>query len=106
MMVMKSWRGLSRPLALSVQSQKFSVITVMRHLSFDISLEQGHMSVSVAAPVATVDPKVIELTFWETIKDSTNPEMYEAYLKKYPDGEFVILAKAKLIELNSVQFGT
>jgi hypothetical protein len=65
------------------------------------SLEQGHISVSVAAPVATIDPKAIELTFWETVKDSTNPEMYEAYLEKYPDGEFAILAKAKLAELNA-----
>jgi hypothetical protein len=27
--------------------------------------------------------------------------MYEAYLDKYPTGEFVILAKAKLTELNT-----
>ena len=65
------------------------------------SLEQGHISVSVAAPVATVDPKAIELAFWETVKDSTNPEMYGAYLDKYPAGEFAILAKAKLAELSA-----
>jgi adenylate cyclase len=65
------------------------------------SLEQGHISVPTAAPVATVDPKAIELTFWKSVKDSTNPEMYEAYLEKYPDGEFAILAKAKLDELRA-----
>ena len=65
------------------------------------SLEHGHITVAAAAPVAIVDPKAIELAFWETVKDSTNPEMYEAYLDKYPTGEFAILAKAKLAELSS-----
>jgi adenylate cyclase len=37
-----------------------------------------------AAPVASVDPKAIELAFWQTVKDSTNPEMYDAYLKNIP----------------------
>ena len=65
------------------------------------NLECGHIAVAPAAPVATVDPKAIELAFWETVKDSTNPEMYEAYLDKYPAGEFAILAKAKLSELGA-----
>ena len=51
--------------------------------------------------MAIVDPKAIELAFWETFKDSTNPEMHEAYLDKYPAGEFAILAKAKLAELST-----
>src|SRR3954452_9758555 len=64
------------------------------------SLEHGHITVAAAVPVAIIDPKAIELAFWETVKDSTNPDMYEAYLEKYPAGEFAILAKAKLTELS------
>jgi adenylate cyclase len=65
------------------------------------NLEHGHIAVAAAAPVATVDPMTIELTFWETVKESTNPEMYEAYLEKYPAGEFATLAKTKLTELSA-----
>lgn len=53
------------------------------------------------APIVAVDPKAIELTFWDTIKDSVNTEMYEAYLEKYPQGEFARLAEAKLAELQA-----
>ena len=53
-------------------------------------------------PVGAVDPKAIELAFWETVKDSTNIEMYEAYLEKYPKGEFARLAEAKLAELHAI----
>src|ERR1700687_5581000 len=30
--------------------------------------------------------RLVELTFWNSIKDSTNPDDFGAYLKKYPDG--------------------
>ena len=33
-----------------------------------------------------------ELTFWNSIKDSGNPNMFRAYLKKYPDGTYAELA--------------
>jgi adenylate cyclase len=52
----------------------------------------------IAVPAVDVDTAV-ELTFWESVRDSDNPEMYEAYLEKYPDGEFVPLAQVRLEEL-------
>ena len=39
--------------------------------------------------------------FWDTIKDTDNPEMYRAYLNKYPGGEFSLLAQIKLTELDA-----
>ena len=36
-----------------------------------------------------------ELEFWESIKNSTHAEDYEAYLQAYPDGRFAALAKAR-----------
>jgi formylglycine-generating enzyme required for sulfatase activity len=36
-----------------------------------------------------------ELEFWESIKNSTHAEDYEAYLKAYPNGRFAPLAKAR-----------
>jgi class 3 adenylate cyclase len=43
--------------------------------------------------------KEVELAFWETVKDSENPEMFQAYLEKYPEGAFKPLAEIKLKEL-------
>jgi formylglycine-generating enzyme required for sulfatase activity len=42
-----------------------------------------------------------ELTFWESIKDSTYPSDYEAYLKAYPNGRFATLAKARIERLRA-----
>ena len=65
------------------------------------TLENGQPALPLVAPTlaAVVDPKTIELTFWETVKDSSNAEMFRAYLEKYPQGEFTLLAEAKLAEL-------
>jgi hypothetical protein len=38
----------------------------------------------------------IELSFWESIKASTNPEEYEAYLSEYPNGRFAGLARTRI----------
>jgi hypothetical protein len=42
-----------------------------------------------------VDPAAIELSFWESIKNSNNPDDFKAYLDKYPDGQFAALAKSR-----------
>ena len=52
----------------------------------------------VVAPAVDADTAV-ELSFWESVRISDNPDMYEAYLEKYPNGEFVPLAKVRLAEL-------
>ena len=45
--------------------------------------------------VAMVDPAAMELSFWETIKNSNNPDDFKSYLDKYPDGQFSALAKSR-----------
>ncbi|WP_395020920.1 caspase family protein [Dongia sp.] len=52
---------------------------------------------AASAPAATnaVDPKAIELAFWDAIKDSKSAEDYQAYLDKYPDGDFAPLARLR-----------
>lgn len=44
---------------------------------------------------AAVDPTTFELAFWDAIKNSTRPEEYQAYLARYPDGQFAELARAR-----------
>lgn len=47
------------------------------------------------ATPAPVDPLAVELTFWETIKNSNDPEDFKAYLEQYPNGRFAALAKRR-----------
>lgn len=55
-----------------------------------------------AEPVATSSDLIaLELAFWDTVKDSDNPEMYDAYLERYPEGAFAALAKVRLSETRS-----
>lgn len=51
--------------------------------------------------VQTVDPKAVELAFWDSIKNSNAPEDFSDYLSKYPDGQFSALAKRRLGATNS-----
>jgi eukaryotic-like serine/threonine-protein kinase len=43
-----------------------------------------------------------EMIFWNSIKDSANPDDFKVYLKKYPNGEFAELAKNKLKTLEPI----
>ena len=43
----------------------------------------------------------IELSFWETVRGSDNPALVQAYLEKYPNGEFSALAKIRLDEITA-----
>ena len=42
-----------------------------------------------------------ELSFWESIKDSTHASDYEAYLQAYPKGHFAALARARIERLRA-----
>ena len=51
-------------------------------------------------PEAQAEPVVprvnLDLAFWESIEDSDNPADYQAYLQKFPDGEFAVLARLRI----------
>jgi hypothetical protein len=38
----------------------------------------------------------VELSFWDSIKNSSDPEEFSAYLRKYPEGQFAELARIRL----------
>lgn len=42
-----------------------------------------------------------ELSFWDSIKNSSDAGDYEAYLKQYPNGRFAALAKARVERLRA-----
>jgi formylglycine-generating enzyme required for sulfatase activity len=57
--------------------------------------------IQLAGVVPKNSAEQFEITFWESIKDSTHVSDYEAYLKAYPKGKFVALAKARIDRLRA-----
>jgi hypothetical protein len=56
-----------------------------------------------AAPAISssrIDPTAFELSYWDTIKNSTNADDFKAYLERYPNGQFVALAKNRIANLD------
>jgi adenylate cyclase len=45
----------------------------------------------------------IELLFWESVRESDNAKLIQAYLEKYPNGEFSALAQIRIGELTPVR---
>jgi formylglycine-generating enzyme required for sulfatase activity/uncharacterized protein YgiM (DUF1202 family) len=45
----------------------------------------------------------MELAFWNTIQNSTNPASFKAYLSQYPNGTFTALARVKIEELKTTR---
>lgn len=64
-------------------------------LEVDFFFDPLPNQIAAAAP-ATPDPLTLELVFWESVKGSTDPADYRAYLKRYPDGQFAVLASNRL----------
>lgn len=40
--------------------------------------------------------QAVELAFWDGVRDTDDPALLKAYLEKFADGEFAILARARL----------
>jgi hypothetical protein len=51
---------------------------------------------SSASTAATTDPVALEMSFWESIKNSTDPADFQSYLEKFPNGTFAPLAKKRV----------
>lgn len=79
------------------QQKPFAVIEGYRADELVLAVTNGaSMASDNSTPnIATVDPAAIELSYWDTIKNSNNPEDFKSYLDKYPDGQFASLAKSR-----------
>jgi uncharacterized caspase-like protein len=59
-------------------------------------------AVAPSAPaITTTADSEVELEFWRSIKDSNQPEEFNAYLTNYPNGTFKPLALARIAELQN-----
>jgi tetratricopeptide (TPR) repeat protein len=78
------------------QQRPFAVIEGYRADELVMAVTNSASNAAEATPnVALVDPAALELSFWDTIKNSNNPEDFKSYLEKYPDGQFSGLAKSR-----------
>ncbi|HKO62368.1 MAG TPA: tetratricopeptide repeat protein [Pyrinomonadaceae bacterium] len=78
------------------QQRPFAVIEGYRADELVMAVTNSASNTAEATPnVAMVDPAALELSFWDTIKNSNNPEDFKSYLEKYPDGQFSGLAKSR-----------
>ncbi|HYJ88903.1 MAG TPA: tetratricopeptide repeat protein [Pyrinomonadaceae bacterium] len=79
------------------QQRPFAIIEGYRADELVMAVtNNASMANSPSTPnIATVDPAAIELAYWDTIKNSNNPEDFKSYLEKYPDGQFASLAKSR-----------
>jgi hypothetical protein len=56
---------------------------------------------SASSAVAAAPGSDVELEFWRSIKDSNKPEELNAYVSKYPNGQFKPLALARIAALEN-----
>ncbi len=54
-------------------------------------------------PAPPSDVATMELAFWESIKESTDPVEFAAYIEQYPEGSFASLAEARRQSLLETQ---
>ena len=69
--------------------------------SLEVEFYFRPLATQVAAepPSAAASPLAIELAFWETIKASSERADFDAYLRRYPSGQFAELARNRLAVL-------
>jgi hypothetical protein len=69
----------------------------------DLVIAVGGSAASTASVpgMPSVDPAAFELSYWETIKNSTSADDFKSYLEKYPDGQFTALARNKINSLGA-----
>ena len=62
--------------------------------------DMGHAGISRGV-MPKDSAEQVELTFWESIKNSDQAGDYEAYLQSYPNGRFAALAKTRIARLRA-----
>jgi adenylate cyclase len=61
-------------------------------------LQEPHDSPAKTAEASAAEATehAIELAFWEGVRDAEDAHLLAAYLEKYPDGEFAIIARSRI----------
>lgn len=78
------------------QQRPFATIEGYKAEELVIAATGAKSDVAAIPSGSFIDPAAIELSFWDSVKSSTYPDDFKAYLEKYPDGQFASLAKNRL----------
>src|SRR3984957_3387818 len=62
----------------------------------DVALVPATDKATADTATKTLDDATLELAFWESIKNDKNPQLFQAYLNRYPKGVFADIAKINL----------
>ena len=62
----------------------------------DVALVPATDKAAADTATKTLDDATLELAFWESIKNDKNPQLFQAYLNRYPKGVFADIAKINL----------
>jgi serine/threonine protein kinase len=80
-----------KPLALAI-----AAVAILAGVYRDWRKPAKEAKTSVVQEQTASSDDAIELAFWNSVKDSSEPQLYREYLSKYPDGRFASLANAKI----------
>ena len=61
-----------------------------------VAVEKPEPAAEVAQPLAGFDARSMELSFWESVKDSQDVASIQSYIDQYPKGTFAALARRRL----------
>ncbi|MDX1580399.1 MAG: hypothetical protein R3360_02135 [Alphaproteobacteria bacterium] len=59
------------------------------------------VSLAGITQAAASEPTAAEVSFWDAVKDSDDPEELQLYLDEYPDGHYAALARLKLKKMGA-----
>lgn len=71
---------------------------VAQHAAASASVASAPAAAAPSSPLVASNAGV-EVMFWESIRQSTSPADFEAYLQQYPQGRFAALARNRLAAL-------
>lgn len=83
------------------QQKPFATIEGYRADELVIAISGPNVAGTNTSTANSPDPAAFELSYWETIKTSTDAEDFKLYLQKYPNGPFADLAKNKIKSLEA-----
>ncbi len=71
-----------------------------------ISVAESAAAAAAAESAESATAAGLEIEFWRSIKDSNDSEEFELYIKRFPSGAYVDLAKRKLAKLRGETTGS
>ena len=96
LMNLKRYEEAADKLSKAIERAPEAKQTTLRDLRRQCLLSESGVSPAAKEPTQEATTSQTEIVLWKTIENSSNPHDFEAYLKQYPNGAFVALAKTRL----------